>query len=446
MKISFRSLLATALFATAALAGQAQAPAATAPAAPADTARIVLNPALINAVSVQDFAAFRTAVQPLIRQMAGKKIVALGEGTHGTAEFYRLRFWLTRILVEEHGFTQVALENTYGDCQRLDEALHQRTPANLKPLMQRDLLAIWQNREMAEMLAWMQAHNARHRQRVHLAGIDAMFAQADAEYLHQQLAARNPALRSLTAQLVKSAGFQDSMWVKMSDKDFKFPYKQWIASGLAGYAAAAQLLQALPTARLPRRHRERLELSLLNARMAFDEAYQVKTFKRESSRDSVMAEMAKLLVRQPGSKLIIWAHDAHVARQAALAEEGSDSNGGGTGGFLEKMFPGQYFVLATSTAAGTFAATTSPFISSSSAMAAYPLQAPLPGSWEASLRYAAAPAFFFDTHALGAQNLKRPHRVVGHTPDSQGQYVHFKLADAYDAVLFLRQTSAATPL
>ena len=446
MKVSFRSCCAAVLLATTSFAARAQSPTPAVVSTATDTARIVLNPALIHPVSLQSFAAFRTAVQPLIKQMAGKKIVALGEGTHGTAEFYRLRFWLTRILVEEHGFGQVALENTYGDSQRLDEALHQSTLPELKLLMQRDLLAMWQNREMADMLAWMQAHNRRHRRQVHLAGIDAMFAQADARYVHEQLAARNPSLRPLAEQLVKSAAYQDSVWMKMSDKSFKFPYKKWMASGLAGYAAANDLLQALPAAHLPRRARERLALTLLNSRMAFDEAYQVKTFKRESSRDSVMAEMAKLLVRQPGSKLIIWAHDAHVSRLAALEQGDGDDNGGGTGGFLERAFPGQYFVLGTSTAAGTFAATTNPFISPSSVMTAYPLQKPTAGSWEASLSYVAAPGFFFDTHALGAQNLKRPHRVVGQTPDSQTTYAHYRLADAYDAFFFLRQTSAATPL
>ncbi|WP_046243655.1 erythromycin esterase family protein [Hymenobacter terrenus] len=448
MKFSLRSLPVAALLATVSLATQAQSPQpVSGVVAVGDTARIVLDPALIKPVSLQSFEAFRTAVQPLIKQMAGKKIVALGEGTHGTAEFYRVRFWLTRILMEEHGFKQVAFENTYGDSYLLNQALQNRSVADLKPLMKKHLLSMWQNREVEQLLTWMQARNSKASRKVTFSGIDAMFGTADAQLLHDGLAqAGHRELRPLTAQLLKSASYQDSLWLRLNDKEMKMNYAAWRTSGWRGYEAADKLAQALPTLRLPKAQRTVLENAAQNSRMVFDMFYQAKVHKRESSRDSSMAEMARLLVREPGSKLIIWAHDAHVSRRAALAQDGGDDNGGGAGGFLERMFPGQYFVLGTSTAAGTFAATPQNFISPVSPMAAYPLSKPSAGSWEESLSYVAAPGFFFDTHALGTQNLKRPHRVVGQTPESQAQYATYKLGDAYDALLFLRQTTAATPL
>ncbi|MEJ7665953.1 MAG: erythromycin esterase family protein [Hymenobacter sp.] len=116
--------------------------------------------------------------------MASKKVVAMGEGTHGTAEFYKARFWLTRILVEEHGFNQLALENTYGDTYQLNDAL-QSGATNLRPAMRKTLLGIWQNQEMAEVFAWMQARNRTHRHKVSVTGIDAMFSGADTELLQK---------------------------------------------------------------------------------------------------------------------------------------------------------------------------------------------------------------------------------------------------------------------
>lgn len=444
MKTIFRSLFAAALFTSTTLAAAAQ----TAPVGPAlaavDTARIVFNPALINAVNTQSFELFRETVRPLIAQMAGKKVVALGEGTHGTAEFYQVRFWLTRILMEEHGFTQVALENAYGGTRRVDAALHQRQAPDLKPLMQRHLLSIWQNRETAEMLSWMQVYNQQHRrQQVSLTGIDAMFGTDAAQLVAEGLSKRNPALRPNIEQLLKSAAFQDAMWLQLNDTTFKFNRKAWLSNGLAGYAAADELLKVLPTARLPRAHREALELALQNSRMVFDYPYQVQFNKRESSRDSLFAAMSQLLVRKPESKLIVWSHDAHLSRQSM---DPTDNNGGGTGAFLERMFPGQYFVLATSTAFGTFAATTQPFVSPLSPMAAYPLPAPKAGSWETSLARVSSPAFYFNTHELGAQDVQRPQRLVGQTAASTSQYGTYQLSKAYDALLFLRTTKAATPL
>ena len=45
-------------------------------------------------------------------------IVLIGEATHGTHEFYRLRADLTRLLIERRGFTIVAAEADWPDAYR----------------------------------------------------------------------------------------------------------------------------------------------------------------------------------------------------------------------------------------------------------------------------------------------------------------------------------------
>ena len=447
MKTTFRAICATALLAVASPAAQAQSAAAAAAPAAADTARIVLNPGLINPVSLRSFEAFRTAVEPLIKQMAGKKVVALGEGTHGTAEFYRVRFWLTRILMEEHGYTQVALENDYTDTYLLGQGLRQPA-ANVSQLMKDHLYGIWQNQESKELLTWLQAYNQTHRRRpLALRGIDAAYVLPEAQQL-AALAARYPkaGLQPLAVQLLDAAGTQDSVLSNMNTKfkNYKFSRKRWLGTGLNGYYAAEKMLAALPTARLPRRERVLAEGFALDAKLELELFYKFSVTKKEYSRDSIMAAMTSFLVREPGAKVIVWAHNAHVSRQST---DPTDSNGGGTGSFIERLLPGQYFALGTATATGTYAATTDARIVRSSAFTAYPLDKPLAGSWEATLAAASAPHFFLFTNQLGAQNLKRPHRLVGYGPESgKDSYSNFKLTEAYDAVLFLRQTTAATPL
>ncbi|QNH62628.1 erythromycin esterase family protein [Hymenobacter sediminicola] len=443
MKTLFRSLLAAALFTGASCTASAQ----TAPAAPvapaADTARITLNPALINAVNTQTFEQFRETVRPLIAQMAGKRVVSMGEGTHGTAEFYKLRFWLTRILVEEHGFDRLALENTYGDTHLLNQAMQQRTSTDLKPLMQKHLLGMWQNREMEELLTWMQTHNRSNRRQVELTGIDVMFSTADAQLLQQGLAkSKNSDLQAAVAQLLKSAQYNDAYWYKMSDKTFKRNREEWLANGSAGYKAAEKLVQALPTIKLPRKQQEVLAGAAKNARLGFDVFYQYEVFKRDASRDSAFAEMTKF-VAGDNHKVIIWAHNAHVGRKAIDAKS---SNGGGTGDYLERMFPGQYFVLATGTGSGTYAATTERFISPASVMSSYPLPAPKAGSWEEAMSQVSSPVYYFSTNQLGKQDLVRPHRLIGQTAGGENYYNDTRLSAAYDALLFVRQSTAATPL
>src|SRR5215207_9149366 len=67
----------------------------------------------------QDIDAIRAAARPLRRlddveaildAIGDARLVLLGEASHGTREFYRLRGELTRRLIEERGFDAVAVE------------------------------------------------------------------------------------------------------------------------------------------------------------------------------------------------------------------------------------------------------------------------------------------------------------------------------------------------
>src|SRR5690242_4729617 len=56
-------------------------------------------------------------IVPLI---AEKRLVLLGEATHGSREFYDLRASLTRRLIADHGFAAVAVEGDWPDALRVD--------------------------------------------------------------------------------------------------------------------------------------------------------------------------------------------------------------------------------------------------------------------------------------------------------------------------------------
>src|SRR5213080_282780 len=56
----------------------------------------------------------------IIQAASGKKFVLLGEASHGTAEFYRIRGEITRRLIEEEGFDAVAVEADWPDAHRVN--------------------------------------------------------------------------------------------------------------------------------------------------------------------------------------------------------------------------------------------------------------------------------------------------------------------------------------
>ena len=51
----------------------------------------------------------------LVERFSDRRVVMLGEATHGTAEFYQARARITEMLVDRHGFNIVAVEADWPD-------------------------------------------------------------------------------------------------------------------------------------------------------------------------------------------------------------------------------------------------------------------------------------------------------------------------------------------
>ena len=69
------------------------------------------------------------AFGPLFDRFADARVVLLGEATHGTSEFYRARAAITRRLIEQHGFTIVAVEADWPDAAAIDRYVRHEAPS-----------------------------------------------------------------------------------------------------------------------------------------------------------------------------------------------------------------------------------------------------------------------------------------------------------------------------
>ena len=59
-------------------------------------------------------------LKPLLRRIGDARVVLLGEATHGTSEFYRMRERISRELIEHKGFYFIAIEGDWPDAARID--------------------------------------------------------------------------------------------------------------------------------------------------------------------------------------------------------------------------------------------------------------------------------------------------------------------------------------
>lgn len=97
---------------------------------------------------------------PLLRRIGDARVVLIGEATHGTSEFYRMRARITRALVEEKGFNIVAIEGDWPDAAAIDA--HVRPDARRPPpgpAFQRFPRWMWRNEETRDFVDWLYEHN-----------------------------------------------------------------------------------------------------------------------------------------------------------------------------------------------------------------------------------------------------------------------------------------------
>jgi erythromycin esterase-like protein len=123
------------------------------------------NSKLVN--TLQNVAVeFETSedLKELIAAISGKKIVMLGEASHGTHEYYNWRARVTKQLMENHGFDFMAVEGDWPPCYHLNRHIKGYSDA---PEETHDVLQnferwpswMWANWEIEEWSKWLRKFN-----------------------------------------------------------------------------------------------------------------------------------------------------------------------------------------------------------------------------------------------------------------------------------------------
>jgi erythromycin esterase-like protein len=92
------------------------------------------------------------AIRPIL---SGKRIVALGEATHGTREFFQMKHRMLEFLVTQLGFRHYGMELSAPDGELLNQYIH---GDNID--FRSHLYWPWGTEEVAAMIEWMRRFNA----------------------------------------------------------------------------------------------------------------------------------------------------------------------------------------------------------------------------------------------------------------------------------------------
>jgi len=411
--------------------------------------------------------AIRAAAQPfddlermnpdaLMERIGDARVVLFGEATHGTSEFYRLRARVTRELIERKGFGIVALEADWPDAAQIDRYVrHRDAPASEWTAFARFPSWMWRNRETADFVDWLHAHNAKIPQetaRVGVYGLDlySLFTSIDAvlKFLDQH--------DGDTARLARHRYGCLTPW--QSD-----PAAYGHAALTGRYHQCANEAVAMLSDLLDQRLRylardpARFFDAVQNARLIVDAEryYRVMYFGSYESwnlRDTHMFEtlQAALDFRGPDARAVVWAHNSHVGNAAAteMTVRGEHN----VGQLAREHFGHDAYLIGCGTDTGTVAAASN----WDGPMELKTIVPSHPDSYERLCRDSGIPQFLLPLRVPEQdpirQQLRQPRleRAIGviYKPETElaSHYFQAVLPGQFDEYAWFERTRAIKPL
>jgi erythromycin esterase len=145
-------------------------------------------------------------LDPLLERIGDSRFVLLGEATHGTHEYYTWRTAISKRLIEEKGFSFIAVEGDWPDCYRINRFVKGYQNAGTIAL---DVLRefsrwptwMWANWEIVALTEWLRKHNEHlpQEEKVGFYGLDVYSLWESMENILKYLEKEDPD----TAELVK---------------------------------------------------------------------------------------------------------------------------------------------------------------------------------------------------------------------------------------------------
>jgi erythromycin esterase-like protein len=398
-------------------------------------------------------------MENLIPFLSTKKVVMLGEASHGTQEFYHWRRRLTEELMAKHGFSIVAVEGDWPDCMKINEwvrgELDEKQFPHAKDVVktfERWPTWMWCNQEICELMGWMKKFNKDKstENQVGFFGLDVYSFFESMDAVVTRLSPVDPTLAKLAQKRYSYFSRFNRDEQKYIESLFTYPE--------GGKTQAVEMLRDLLRVRIE-------EMNLAQGRVYFDATqnarivnnaenyYRAMIFGRDTSwnvRDSHMMETLEVLMKfHNNPKVIIWAHNTHIGdyEYTEMKQRGEVN----IGGLARKKFGSDVALVGFSTYEGSVLAGRR-WGAPMQMMKVPPARS---DSWDALLHFVARErgeaSYYFVMDDLSADSKKllstnKGQRAIGvvYRPEDEarGNYVPTILLKRYDALIFINKTVA----
>ncbi|MFI6642435.1 erythromycin esterase family protein [Streptomyces sp. NPDC050504] len=385
-------------------------------------------------------------LRPLGRMVGDARVVGLGEATHSSHEFFTVKHRVLRYLVEEKGFRAFALEAPWSTGLRLDAYLL-RGEGDLKQIMDEEFRGTyrwWNNAEYRDLLQWMRAYNVKHpKDPVRFVGDDSGFAGPELyDKVKAYAASARPGIVPQLTELYRGLRPATDAETYVNDYLSKPLAERKELAGRTGRAVDL-LTQRPATGTGADAHAWAVQhataIHQMTTLYAFDWDSPQDISRAMLHRDRIMAQNVAWWQRHTGDKIVLAAHNSHIALNTYVP----DTYPKVQGGFLREELGGGYLSVGLTFDRGSFNA-----FGHDGEARRFTVGPAAPGTAEHTLDKVRHRDFMVDlrdTPAPARTWLAAPHTVknIGATYPGIADAPQIRLARSHDMVIHLHQVGAA---
>lgn len=378
-----------------------------------------------------------------------KSVIALGEATHGSKEFFTMKHRLVRYLVEEAGYRVFIIEANQPECMRINNyVMHGK--GNPEEALFGIYFWTWNTNEVLEMIKWMRNYNEgkAEKDKVRFYGCDMQYAIAAAELIKQDFDSLQidynqykKLLDSLSSQSFRRLSGQDESVLKTM-------YAQVVELHRYSDKYKTEFINKTD-AKYYMLHRQYLNILL--------QSMIQHTSDNDYFRDSCMAENTKWISEyEQTDKIIIWAHNAHISKTKAY----TTAKGYQMGYWLSSLFSDKYYAIGFDFHDGSFRAmNTMPNASKMSkktgkGVVTCTIRKPAKNSSDHIYHKTELPMFYLDYKKASANKTIETYlntitriKIIGAIFNPKWEETYYQtviLQDYYDAIIFINTTTPTT--
>ncbi len=399
----------------------------------------------------------------LLELIGDRRFVLIGEASHGTHEFYRERARITRRLIEERGFTAVAVEADWPDAYRVNRYVmglsHDEDAEMALSDFRRFPAWMWRNRDVEAFVQWLRVRNDAHvdpATRVRFYGLDLYSLRASMEAVVAYLDHVDPVEAGRARE-------RYSCFDQVGGEGQAYGYGLATARAIPCVnEVVSQLVELRRRADVYLRRDgwiadDEFFFAEQNARLVRNaEEYYQQMYRSDVSswnlRDRHMAGTLDALIdhldRQvPRAKIVVWEHNSHVgdARATEMGARGELN----VGQLARQRYGRECVLIGFTTFEGTVTAATD----WGGPAERKRVRCASANSHEALLHGSGVSSFWLDTSKAAVHDVltvPRLERAIGviYRPQTERQSHYFdaRLAEQFDVVVHVDRTRALEPL